>query len=134
MSAWSRTSWVTTPGGYHGIFSDGMPGDYGGISSYGSTLSYQGSLVPGGSFGVSASRGQVVGKNHGWSAEDVILQLNTLIYCNVVLYLNMIANFYIVGDINVLSKGAVFPDYGSALNVTEVPDFCTLTDVTFSSM
>ncbi len=66
-------------------------------------------------------RGVHVGEHAGWTAEDIVFQLYAFVNGNIVLDAYTIANAYAGADIDVLSQGAIFPDYGTLLDVAEMP-------------
>ena len=80
-------------------------------------------------FGVSCSWCEVICKDAGGTAENVVLKLNALVKRDVVLHLDIAADFYVVGYVDVLSERTVFADNSAFLNVAEVPYLCALADL-----
>ena len=72
-------------------------------------------------YGKMGPGGSHVGKNARRATEDVVFDFNPLIHRYIILYPNTVSNVYIGTDIDILSQGAAFAQYGTRLNMAEVP-------------
>ena len=78
-------------------------------------------------FGVHTMCGEMspwrgdIGEDTTWTAKDIVLQLHSLIYRNIVLYTNTVANLDIIAYINILPQRAVGTNAGASLNMAEMP-------------
>ena len=85
--------------------------------------------------GILAMNGEVgtgrgdISKYTGWAAEDIVLNLHTLIDGHVVLDTYAIADADIVADVHILAQGAVATQTGTTLHMAEVPNLRASTDL-----
>ncbi len=71
---------------------------------------------------VGTGRGDI-GEHAGGSAEDVVFYLYAFVDGDVVLDADAVAYLDVVADVDVLAEGAALTEGGTALHMTEVPDF-----------
>src|SRR5688572_7528961 len=69
-----------------------------------------------------------VGKHHRRSAKHVILELDALVYRNVVLDLHIRADLHAIHHDHILAERASLTDDGTAEDVAEMPDLGVVTD------
>jgi len=63
-----------------------------------------------------------IGKNHGWAAENAILQCYALINRNIVLDFTVVAYSNIWSDDHILADVALFADTGTREDVRKMPN------------
>jgi len=85
-------------------------------------------VVFGGVARKSRARGADVGKHHARSAEDIVLEYDTVVDGDVVLNLDSIADPHAACHEDVLSELAVPAYDGAAHDVTEMPDLGVVAD------
>ena len=107
-------------GAYHGAAADGMTAHYRAVRTEGRALAHARTRVNPVHRKVRP-RGVYVGEHAGWTAEDIVFQLDTFVNGNIVLDAYAIAYAYAGTDIDVLSQGAILPNHGTLLNVAEMP-------------
>ena len=92
------------PGRYHGVFSNGVAADNGCVGADTSPMFHQSFLIASRTFGKFSPRSQIISKYAGGPAEDSIFQFYSFIYRNIILYLYMITDPDIVGDVDILAR------------------------------
>ena len=63
------------------------------------------------------------------TTENIILNLHALVYRNIILHTNSVANLHIVGNIDILPERTFLAYHGTALYVTEMPYLCSFANL-----
>jgi len=106
-----------------------MAADNGSIGANGRALFDQGIEIElRAALGVFAAGVHDIGKDHGGTAEDIVLQGDAFIHRDIVLDLDEVADGDIVGHVDILAQRAVFTDDRVGLHMGEVPDTRAFTD------
>lgn len=75
-----------------------------------------------------AARVDHIGKDHGWSKENIVLDLNAVVDRNIVLNFYPVADPHPVVHKHILAQDAIVTDGSGGHDVAEVPDFRSRTD------